>query len=206
MDISLSLSEEVERMQTGKDRRNGIIDLETCLDHFVLPEELSDLVHCASCGTRTRTKKQHTFAKLPRILCLHLKRFDAARNRKIDDFVSFPARGLNMGGFLPQWREVSRVPREEPTCDDPMSGGSSSRTTNNNDTNGISNNNADTTPLVYYDLFGTVNHIGSMSSGHYVSNVKVDDTWYHCNDQHVSRSTEDLVLKSSAYMLFYVRR
>lgn len=186
MDVSLSLSEEVERMQTGKGRRDIVLDLQTCLEHFVLPEKLSDLVFCTSCGTRTPTKKQHTFAKLPNVLCLHLKRFDAARNQKIDEFVSFPARELNMGSFLPQWREVSRV-----------STAAASEGPDDSDA---------TTPLVLYDLFGTVNHIGSMSSGHYVSNVKVQDTWYHCNDQHISRSTEDLVLKSSAYMLFYVRR
>jgi len=190
MDVSLSLSEEVERMQTGgKGRRDVVLDLRTCLEHFVLPEKLSDLVFCSSCGTRTPTKKQHTFSKLPKILCLHLKRFDAARNQKIDQFVSFPAHDLNMGGFLPQWREVSRVPQGTSSNDSTPAGSSDG-----------------TIPLVMYDLFGTVNHIGSMSSGHYVSNVKVDGSWYHCNDQHVSRSTEGHVLKSSAYMLFYVRR
>lgn len=185
MNISLSLSEEVERMQQGKGRRNFDIHLETCLEHFVLPEELGDLVHCVSCAARTQTRKQHTFSKLPKILCLHLKRFDAARNQKIDEFVSFPAHGLNLGGFLPQWREVSRV---NPSGSDPSE-------------------STDTTPTILYDLFGTVNHIGSMQSGHYVSNVKTDSTWYHCNDQHVGLSREEDVLKSpGAYLLFYQRR
>jgi ubiquitin C-terminal hydrolase len=185
VNISLSLSEEVERMQRGKGFRVFDISVETCLEHFVLPEKLGDLVHCSSCAKKTETKKQHTFAKLPKVLCLHLKRFDAARNRKIENFVSFPARGLNMGSLLSHWCEVTRLDsssykaEEMPTAE----------------------------PKILYDLFGTVNHIGSMQSGHYVANVKVDNTWYHCNDQNIAYASEDSVLKADgAYVLFYIRR
>lgn len=65
---------------------------------------------------------------------------------------------------------------------------------------------------VFYDLYGTVNHIGSMQSGHYVTNVKVDNIWYHCNDAHVSRAGEGdgekevLQHGAGAYVLFYMRR
>jgi ubiquitin C-terminal hydrolase len=104
MNISLTLSEEVERLQAENNASTGkVISVETCLEHFILPEKLGDGVHCPSCNKKTPTKKQHTFSKLPKILCLHLKRFDAARNRKIDEFVSFPARGLNMGTLLSHW-------------------------------------------------------------------------------------------------------
>ena len=104
LNVSLTLSEEVERMQA----ENGDIQLqklsvETCFEHFVLPEKLADGVHCPTCKKKTPTKKQHTFSKLPKVLCLHLKRFDAARNRKIDQFVSFPSKGLNMGKLLSHW-------------------------------------------------------------------------------------------------------
>lgn len=74
------------------------------------------------------------------------------------------------------------------------------------------------TPDIRYDLFGTVNHLGNLQSGHYVANVKVDSpdgtssTWYHCNDQHVSYATsrggsgEQEVLDAvGAYLLFYIR-
>lgn len=185
VNISLSLSEEVERMQRGKGRRILDISVETCLEHFVLPEKLGDLVYCASCGKKTETKKQHTFAKLPKILCLHLKRFDAAQNRKIDNFVSFPAQGLNMGSLLSHWCEVTRLE-------------SSSYEANDMPT---------TEPIISYDLFGTANHKGSMQSGHYVSNVKVGDQWYSCNDQTVCYATEESVLKADgAYVLFYIRK
>jgi len=186
MNVSLSLSEEVERTQEGNGTPKCDLNVETCLKHFVLPEILGDLVHCNSCGKKTRTKKQHTFAKLPKILCLHLKRFDAAKNKKIDNFVSFPSRGLNMGALLSHWCEVTRLGSSESDKE------GSIPTAN---------------PKILYDLFGTVNHIGSMQSGHYVANVKADDKWYHCNDQHISHAKEESVLKAEgAYVLFYIRR
>lgn len=182
VNISLSLSEEVERMQQEKGQRVLDFSIETCLEHFVLPEKLGDLVYCSSCGRKTETKKQHTFSKLPKILCLHLKRFDAAKNKKIENFVSFPAR-LNMGSLLSHWCEVTRL-------------GSS-----------INEEAPGAEPNIIYDLFGTVNHKGNMQSGHYVANVNVKSQWYSCNDQMVRNATEKDVLKADgAYVLFYMRR
>jgi ubiquitin carboxyl-terminal hydrolase 22/27/51 len=183
VNISLSLSEEVERMQREKDVAPFEMSVKTCLEHFVVPEKLGDLVYCTSCGTKTETKKQHTFSKLPKVLCLHLKRFDAAKNRKIEDFVSFPAYGLNMGSFLSHWCEVSRF--------------------------GVSNDESisGAEPNIIYDLFGTVNHKGNMQSGHYIANVKVGTQWYSCNDQMVCNTNESGVLQADgAYVLFYMRR
>jgi len=187
MNVSLSLSEEVERMQEGKGiQKVDEMSVESCLEHFVLPEKLGDLVYCNSCGKKTRTKKQHTFAKLPKILCLHLKRFDAAKNKKIENFVSFPRRGLNMGSLLSHWCEVTRLESSE---------------------FGPGESVPSVEPKILYDLFGTVNHVGNMQSGHYVANVRIDEKWYHCNDQHISYEKEGSVLKAEgAYVLFYIRR
>ena len=187
MNVSLSLSEEVKRMQEGKEMQKlDDMSVESCLEHFVLPEKLGDLVHCNSCGTKTHTKKQHTFAKLPKVLCLHLKRFDATKNKKIENFVSFPSHGLNMGGLLSHWREVTRLESSEFGNEESIPSAE---------------------PKIMYDLFGTINHVGNMQSGHYVANVKVDNTWYHCNDQHISYEKEESVLKAEgAYVLFYQRR
>merc|ERR1712151_144822 len=114
------------------------------------------------------------------------KRFDAAHNRKIENFVSFPSYGLNMGVLLSHWCEVTRLE---------SSGFGQAESIHS------------TEPKILYDLFGTVNHIGSMQSGHYVTYVKVYGTWYRCNDQHISYAKEEEVLKAQgAYVLFYVRR
>jgi len=188
LNVSLSLSEEVARRQSFPgDTKSGDLSVETCLERFVLPEKLGDPVDCPNCRKKTPTQKQHTFGTLPKVLCLHLKRFDAAQNKKIDDYVSFPARGLNMGKYLAQWCEVSRL-----------------RST-------MGDESLDTEPHINYDLFGTVNHVGNMSSGHYVTNVKVGSKWYKINDAHVTLAggdggEETVVKDAGAYILFYARR
>lgn len=104
LNVSLPLSKHVqERNAAGARRAKMDISIERCLEHFTSAEALADPVECPQCMKKTPTKKQHTFAKLPKVLCLHLKRFDAAKNRKIEDFVSFPAYGLDMGKYLPHW-------------------------------------------------------------------------------------------------------
>ena len=168
---------------------NEKLSVDLCLRHFTMPELLADPVDCPSCGKKTQTKKQHVVSKLPKILCLHMKRFDSAQNRKIEDFVAFPSQGLNMGQYLPHWCEVSRVPT---------------------DVDFVIADDA-TVPQIAYDLFGTVNHYGTLQSGHYVANLKVNERWYHCNDAHVYYAGvgdgEAEVLKSEgAYLLFYERR
>lgn len=106
LNVSLPLSKHVGTSPAGSPETRGNlsrISLQQCLEHFTSPESLGDSVDCPSCKKKTPTKKQHTFAKLPKVLCLHLKRFDAAKNKKISDLVSFPATGLDMGPMLPHW-------------------------------------------------------------------------------------------------------
>mmetsp|Transcript_29911 Transcript_29911/g.39161 ORF Transcript_29911/g.39161 Transcript_29911/m.39161 type:complete len:214 (-) Transcript_29911:37-678(-) len=198
LNISLPLSKEMERssdrtISSGTRGSRSKITVQKCLRHFTAPEALGDPVHCPSCKKKTATKKQHTFSKLPRILCLHLKRFDAANNKKIDDFVSFPAYNLDMGPHLPHWCEVVQGTKETSGDEDSAASGEYS------------------SPQILYDLFGTVNHVGNLHQGHYTTNVKVDNQWFNCNDAFVSKSGEGdgerAVLKSEgAYVLFYIRR
>jgi ubiquitin carboxyl-terminal hydrolase 22/27/51 len=179
MSISLPLS--AEATATTEDRTR--LTVESCLRHFTMPEMLTDPVFCPTCSGKTPTKKQHVVSKLPKVLCLHLKRFDAAHNKKIEEYVSFPTSGLNMGPFLPHWCEVSML---SPTSDHME--------------NFVK-------PDISYDLFATVNHFGNLQSGHYVTNLKVKQQWYHCNDSFVGFASEEEILRSEgAYLLFYIRR
>jgi len=194
--ISLPLAKEFQASastaETGSrsSPRKGKISVEICLEHFTLPEVLTDPVHCPSCSTKTRTIKQHTFSKLPKVLCLHLKRFDAAGSNKINEFVSFPALGLDLGSYLPHWSEIIQGHGEDETRN--------------------SNGGADS-PKVLYDLFGIVNHKGSLNQGHYMCRVKFGEHWYNCNDSFVSKAGEgtgenDVRQSDDAYMLFYIQR
>ena len=197
LSISLPLSKEVHRATEGRPGEStdgqgrmakSKLSIERQLRHFTLPESLSD-INCPACKKKTSTIKQHVVSKLPKILCLHLKRFDD--KKKINDFVSFPLERLNMGSLLPQFCEVTNF-------------------SNSPEDSLNRNGNEDATVLaeaeLLYDLFGTVNHFGTLQSGHYVANVKVKDKWFHCNDAHVSEISESDVLKSDAYLLFYSRR
>jgi ubiquitin carboxyl-terminal hydrolase 22/27/51 len=203
LSISLPLSKEFQKATTAAGESSMIqvgntkLSVERCLRHFTLPEMLADSVDCPSCGKKTPTKKQHVVSKLPRVLCLHLKRFDAQLNKKIEDHVSFPIRNFNMGSFLPHWCEVTSVP----SSDERPSSSSSMRQQGSH-----SGEHQAPPPQLLYNLFGTVNHFGNMQSGHYVANVNVDGSWYHCNDAHVSQTTEADVIKSDAYLLFYIRQ
>jgi ubiquitin carboxyl-terminal hydrolase 22/27/51 len=168
--------------------KRGKISVEICLDHFTRPEALSDPVFCSSCNSKTKTQKQHTFSKLPNVLCLHLKRFNSGK--KITDFISFPAHDLDMGKHLPYWCEQGLEPQ----------GDSSTKDTSRVDS-----------PKILYDLFATVNHRGTLNQGHYTAYVKCRKRWYSCNDALITAlgdgdGEREVLSSEETYMLFYQKR
>jgi ubiquitin C-terminal hydrolase len=90
-------------LSTDDISNNKGLSVEHCLRQYTLPELLVDHVDCSSCKKKTPTKKQQVIGRLPTVLCLHFKRYDASLDRPILDFVSFPSHGLNMGIYLPHW-------------------------------------------------------------------------------------------------------
>ena len=80
------------------------------------------------------------------------------------------------------------------------------------------NSSQDPSDMIY-DLYGVVNHFGSLNSGHYTANCfnESHNKWFNFNDSMVSEvykgigqpSLEELkpdIVKQSAYVLFYKRR
>nr|XP_027196969.1 ubiquitin carboxyl-terminal hydrolase 3-like [Dermatophagoides pteronyssinus] len=58
-----------------------------------------------------------------------------------------------------------------------------------------------------YDLAAIIVHHGNgVGSGHYTSYATHHDCWHHFNDSSVTICNEDTVMKSKAYILFYIRR
>ena len=58
-----------------------------------------------------------------------------------------------------------------------------------------------------YDLYGVINHYGSINSGHYTAIVKNKlKEWILCNDSSVYKIEEKRVMHSNAYILFYISR
>ena len=59
-----------------------------------------------------------------------------------------------------------------------------------------------------YDLFAVCNHSGTLSRGHYTAFCKnpTDGRWYGYDDNSVQAISEEQLVSSGAYMLFYVRQ
>lgn len=133
---------------------------------------------------------------LPPVLVLHLKRFQQTSKslfgsafvnlKKRDDEVSFPLE-MDMAPFL--------APTEKP----PQRGGGG-----DDDLSRIGSTR--------YQLYGVVEHIGTLALGHYVAYVLSDRwrqgdsdprerRWVFCSDERVRPCSVDEVLKSKAYIL-----
>ena len=75
-----------------------MLSLDDCLDEFSLIEELEgeQAWFCPACNNAVQAKTSLHLWRAPEILILQLKRFDPARNRKVDVFVDYPVTSLDL--------------------------------------------------------------------------------------------------------------
>uniref|UniRef100_UPI0037E7F07C ubiquitin carboxyl-terminal hydrolase 3 isoform X1 n=2 Tax=Semicossyphus pulcher TaxID=241346 RepID=UPI0037E7F07C len=104
LDLSLDIPSQF-RQKRSKDQEPGpTCTLRDCLRSFTDLEELdeTELYYCHKCKKRQKSTKKFWVQKLPKVLCLHLKRFHwtAFLRNKVDTYVEFPLRGLDMRGYL----------------------------------------------------------------------------------------------------------
>jgi ubiquitin carboxyl-terminal hydrolase 4/11/15 len=59
-----------------------------------------------------------------------------------------------------------------------------------------------------YELYGVVNHYGSMGGGHYTAFCRnfLNNRWYEFDDSRVSEINPKSAVSESAYVLFYRRK
>ncbi|XP_013412555.1 ubiquitin carboxyl-terminal hydrolase 15 isoform X3 [Lingula anatina] len=80
------------------------IQLSECLDLFTTDEKLGehDLWYCPDCKKHQQATKKFDLWSLPDYLIIHLKRFSYNRywRDKLDTFVEYPTKGLNMKNFV----------------------------------------------------------------------------------------------------------
>lgn len=86
-------------------QRNQQTSLEACIDLFTQPENLSegDSWRCPRCKMPVEATKQMSIWRLPHILIIQLKRFSfkyVLYSDKIDKFVQYPVRGLNVQPYM----------------------------------------------------------------------------------------------------------
>ena len=147
---------------------NQEIKLEKLFSEFSKEEKLDrdNLYKCEKCKEESEANKKIEIYHVPKVLIIHLKRFN--NNKKINTFIDFPLRDLDINEFIKSNDRVSK-----------------------------------------YDLFGVINHYGSMEYGHYTSYCLNyhDDTWYEYNDRIVNKipkeKENDTIVNKNAYILFY---
>ncbi|TFJ84928.1 hypothetical protein NSK_003958 [Nannochloropsis salina CCMP1776] len=213
------------------------LTLSHCLDAYTSLETLSCPYKCASCGaTSSSCSKQLTLHRLPNVFIFHMKRFDAFSARKIEKFVRYPPKGLNMGPYMRAWRNAemrrggTTAKRKEESlgngnggerCEKRARGGDGSPQTEWSHGRREGKNGGSVSPEIPYDLFAVVEHMGaSLQQGHYKAFVQEGTegekeggreggrapAWYVCNDTWVQAVTMEKVLNAQAYLLFYIRR
>jgi ubiquitin C-terminal hydrolase len=56
-----------------------------------------------------------------------------------------------------------------------------------------------------YELTAVINHVGTLSRGHYTAYSRVETDWYELNDSEVRRVGKERVVSEQAYVLLYRR-
>ncbi|KAF7663236.1 hypothetical protein LDENG_00216060 [Lucifuga dentata] len=105
LDLSLDIPSHQFRQKRSKEQEPGPpCTLQDCLHSFTDLEELdeTELYFCHKCKKRQKSTKKFWIQKLPKVLCLHLKRFHwtAFLRNKVDTYVEFPLRDLDMRRYL----------------------------------------------------------------------------------------------------------
>lgn len=107
LDLSLDIPHQYVNRNGGKPKEeesSPTCKLSDCLNSFTELEELAEteLYYCSNCKKKQRSTKKFWIRRLPNVLCLHLKRFRWSNfyRIKIDNYVEFPIRGLDMSKFI----------------------------------------------------------------------------------------------------------
>uniref|UniRef100_A0A673YTS6 Ubiquitin carboxyl-terminal hydrolase n=1 Tax=Salmo trutta TaxID=8032 RepID=A0A673YTS6_SALTR len=110
LDLSLDIPSQFRHKRTKDQEPGPTCTLRDCLCSFTDLEELdqTELYMCHRCKKRQKSTKKFWVQKLPKVLCLHLKRFHwtSYLRNKVTTYVEFPLRGLDMRGYLLQPEEA----------------------------------------------------------------------------------------------------
>ncbi|KAF9560109.1 cysteine proteinase [Agrocybe pediades] len=172
--------------------RSGKVPIERCLDAFFNEEilEKDDAWDCPQCKTKRRASKKLSLARLPPVLMIHLKRFEANGrfSDKIDTFVDFPMKNLDLTNYMP--------PPLPPGVDKSQLNGGMPMSLDDPQTQ---------LPPYRYELYGVTNHYGNLTGGHYTAFVASRGGWMYCDDSSVKPVDSKQVVGQKAYVLFYKR-
>ncbi|PFH50295.1 hypothetical protein AMATHDRAFT_4113 [Amanita thiersii Skay4041] len=152
--------------------KTGKIPIQRCLDAFFNEEilEKDDSWDCPQCKAKRRATKKLSLARLPPILLIQLKRFEANGrfSDKIDTFVDYPTKSLDLTNYMP--------PPLPPGVDKKQLNGGAPMSPDDPRTQ---------LPPYRYELYAVTNHYGNLSSGHYTAFIASRGGWMYCDDSSV---------------------
>lgn len=173
MDLQLPIPKEAPR--PGKERT-----IYHCMSEYVKQHDLvgENQYSCEKCGKKVDGITVSKIWKPPKILIVHLKRFD--NKEKISDLVEVPLTGFDVVPYVSEYKINPQ--------------------TYNRLRNSPSNK-------YVYDLFAVCNHSGSLDGGHYTATtLNPNGYWYNFNDSNVVQVAPHQVITSNAYILFFRNR
>ncbi|KAI9844467.1 MAG: hypothetical protein M1837_005549 [Sclerophora amabilis] len=185
IDLSLDLRSPNKKKKGNReeaDKDGGKLTLQACLDGFTAPEKLgSDTYKCKKCNTTQHSAtKQLSIKKLPPVLCIQLKRFEAGFDAaSVSAKLGTKVELLMQLDMSPYTTRMIQSKKPDPA--------SMSRSCT-------------------YDLCSVIVHIGKLNDGHYISYHREGRRWYLFDDNKVSVVSEAQVLNAEAYLLVYTVR
>jgi len=174
--------EQIRRHLIMSQCNNQTFKLEECFANLVHTEQLDDTNKwfCSYCNDKVNAYKKLSIWIPPKIMIIQIKRF--------------------IQSFTPMGYSANKLNNtiEYPIYDFDLTPYMSS----------CSKKLGEKTNNFTYDLIGVSNHIGNLNGGHYFSYVKslTDGNWYCTDDDSVTLMSEEDVVSSNAYILFYKQR
>lgn len=183
--------------------------LKECLQ-LLISHNPENIGQCPTCNEMVHISKQVEIQKAPKILIIHFDRFinNKYNVRKIDAKAYYP-NVLDLSPFL-----SSSYFSDDDDFD--LNTEVELHSIDYSDENGFgefyptesipkkSKDGKSTEHNCTYKLFGIIEHIGSMSGGHYIAySTKNGDDWYKFNDSLVQKVKLPKVHTTDAYILFY---
>lgn len=206
---------------------NSLLTLRECLARFTREETLQmKSFTCAGCNqSHAKITKQMSIRMAPLVLTLQLKRFDpftqnstisaasllslntsSSLGSKLETLVSFPVE-FDIGDFMTPsvHQSQSETMKDDESLSYSIPSPSSIPTSSNNLPISPLSSSSSLNPMQYI-LFAVIAHVGNLDSGHYTSFVKYREEWFWLDDALVTKVSEEHVLNSPAYMLFYLKK
>jgi len=205
------VSNETTSSAYGTKKYNVEFSIETLLRKFIEPQQLDqdNMWYCSSCKDHVQAHVKMQIYKAPKYLVIHMKKLKGegmglmsrSSNFDSDSFknIKFPVNNFDISEYVINKETIDdyQISPDE-FCDD---------FNDSLKTKMVEESQYDSNKPLLYDLYGVINHYGSMNFGHYTSFCKNDNTWKQYDDSNVSEmNNENDVVTDAAYVLFYKRK